>query len=508
MKKWKLWKNIFDDKLPSSAEPSSEATSGFADDENKQENSEVTKSDILCSSTSRYLIQDLIGEGSFGKVAMGVNLITSQDVALKILKTEDTAEREIKMLYVVSILDPVKKNIVQFYEMFEHKGQTCLVFEMLDRSLFQLFKEREGTPLSLNEIRPITHQLLTAFDALKGIGVVHSDLKPDNIMLVNHPSEPFRVKVIDFGVSFKTSENTRGMTIQPLGYRAPEVILGLPITETIDMWGLGCVLGFLYRGRHLFADCEYQSMKGIVDILGQPTDHLLSAGYYTRKFFTENKHWDNPRWWMKTPVEYQMDTGIEPKRWQSPFRRLEDLIIHYPEMEETKLEDQRAFVSLLKCLLHTHPKERITPEKALTHPFVEMDHLEHEIDTSLYVEDSIEKMMVLPVNHSVNSEAEEQSKGGEASSKLPSDNNVGSDTPRSCVSLISVKIILDSTDGAEAAVAIDATVSQGAASQAEETDGVSADQGPPAKVFTDCLHPAPLDFGRALRALFGMKKRE
>uniref|UniRef100_A0A4W6DBZ0 Protein kinase domain-containing protein n=1 Tax=Lates calcarifer TaxID=8187 RepID=A0A4W6DBZ0_LATCA len=54
----------------------------------------VTKSNILCSSTSCYLIQDLIGEGSFGKVTKGVNLITSQDVALKILKTEDTVERE------------------------------------------------------------------------------------------------------------------------------------------------------------------------------------------------------------------------------------------------------------------------------------------------------------------------------------------------------------------------------------------------------------------------------
>ena len=62
-------------------------------------------------------------------------------------------------------------------------------------------------------------QLLTAFDALKGIGVVHTDLKPDNIMLVNHQDEPFRVKLIDFGLSCTTSEMMHGMKVQPLGYR-------------------------------------------------------------------------------------------------------------------------------------------------------------------------------------------------------------------------------------------------------------------------------------------------
>ncbi|XP_039979344.1 homeodomain-interacting protein kinase 1-like, partial [Xiphias gladius] len=134
----------------------------------------------------------------------------------------------IKMLEAVSVLDPAMKNVVHFFEQFQHKGHTCLVFEMLDRSLLQLLSEQQGTPLSLHEIRPITHQLLMALDALKGIGVVHSDLKPDNIMLANHLSEPFRIKLIDFGVSFSVREEVFGKTIQPLGYRAPEVTLGSP----------------------------------------------------------------------------------------------------------------------------------------------------------------------------------------------------------------------------------------------------------------------------------------
>uniref|UniRef100_A0A4W6G708 Protein kinase domain-containing protein n=2 Tax=Lates calcarifer TaxID=8187 RepID=A0A4W6G708_LATCA len=503
MKNRNIWRNIFNGKMPPPASTSGEATSHFADDKTKPESSEVRNNNILCSSTSRYLIQEVIGEGTFGKVTKAVNLITSKDVALKILKTEDTTKREIKMLNVVSILDPVKKSVVQFLETFDHEGQTCLVFEKLDKSLFALLSERQGMPLSLSEIRPITHQLLTAFDALKGIGVIHSDLKPDNIMLANHLCEPFRVKLIDFGVSFQTSEDTRGITIQPLGYRAPEVILGLPISEAIDMWGLGCVLAFLYLGRHLFADSEYQSMKGIVDMLGQPADHLLSAGYYTQKFFKKNQHWDKPIWWMKTPIEYLLGTGIEPKRWLSPLRYLDDLIMHYPDMEEAELEDQRAFVSLLNCLLHTDSEERITPGKALTHPFVTMVHLGDETDTSSYIEESFENMTMLPVDHldeelCPDGEAKEQLKVGEPSVKPPS-------VAPSCVSLVSVKIVLHSADGQEAAAVIDTTVSDvDAASPAEE----SPDEDPPAKVKKSRMRRIFNFFGRKIRTLFGLKKGE
>ncbi|XP_039979260.1 homeodomain-interacting protein kinase 1-like [Xiphias gladius] len=142
-----------------------------------------------------------------------------------------------------------------------------------------------GVPLQLS-------QLLMAIVALKGIGVVHANLKPVNIMLVNHRLSPS------------------------------------------DMWGLGCVLGFVYLRKKLFAShCVYQSIRGIVDILGQPADHLLSAGKHTHTFFKANQHWDKPRWWMKTPREYQIGTGIEPKRWHMRLRNLDDLITHDPRTQ-------------------------------------------------------------------------------------------------------------------------------------------------------------------------------
>ncbi|XP_035023342.2 homeodomain-interacting protein kinase 4-like [Hippoglossus stenolepis] len=82
-------------------------------------------------------------------------------------------------------------------------------------------------------------------------------------------------------------------------HSAPEVSLGLPFSEAIDMWSLGCLLLFLYLGSDPFSSCEYQAMKALVDMLGMPADHLLSAGRYTHYYFKKDEHWPEPGWWIK-----------------------------------------------------------------------------------------------------------------------------------------------------------------------------------------------------------------
>lgn len=65
------------------------------------------------------------------------------------------------MLDALRALDPVKKNVVHFFEKFQDQGHTCLVFEKLDMNLFTLLEQRQWEHLTLNEIRPIAHQVKT-----------------------------------------------------------------------------------------------------------------------------------------------------------------------------------------------------------------------------------------------------------------------------------------------------------------------------------------------------------
>ncbi|XP_035031579.2 homeodomain-interacting protein kinase 1 [Hippoglossus stenolepis] len=86
-------------------------------------------------------------------------------------------------------------------------------------NLYDLLEQREWEHLPLHKIRPAAKQLLVALDALKGLGVLHADIKLDNVMFVNMQDQPLRVKLIDFGCAMMASQVEQGMEIQPYGYR-------------------------------------------------------------------------------------------------------------------------------------------------------------------------------------------------------------------------------------------------------------------------------------------------
>ena len=91
-------------------------------------------------------------------------------------------------------------NFVRAYECFTHKNHTCLVFEMLEQNLYDFLKQNKFQPLPLKYIRPITHQVLTALLKLKQLGLIHADLKPENIMLLDPVRQPYRVKVRKYNI--------------------------------------------------------------------------------------------------------------------------------------------------------------------------------------------------------------------------------------------------------------------------------------------------------------------
>ena len=108
-----------------------------------------------------------------------------------------------------------------------------------------------------------------AFLCLPDIDVIHCDLKPENILL--RVSNRSAIKVIDFGSSCKRTEQMF-VYIQSRFYRSPEVIMGLPYSQAIDMWSLGCILVELHVGTPLFSgEDEHDQMIRFVSLLGMPT---------------------------------------------------------------------------------------------------------------------------------------------------------------------------------------------------------------------------------------------
>uniref|UniRef100_A0A3P8NQP5 Protein kinase domain-containing protein n=1 Tax=Astatotilapia calliptera TaxID=8154 RepID=A0A3P8NQP5_ASTCA len=256
----------------------SDSSSSFYDsDEGLQTNA------LIQSKTCKYMVYKLLGQGSFGRVVECVKLDTFERVAVKAAKREynEFAWKEAAAVKELSVLDRDRCNLVKYYEVFEYKHRTFISMEMLDISLHDFVTKRSRGPLALCDIRVILKQMFVALTALKSRGMMHADIKPDNIMLVNQSQQPYKVKLIDFGFATSPAKIPPGTIIQALSYRAPEVMLGIPVTEAADMWTLGCVAAFLYLGHHLFfSRCEYQMMQTFVHMLGQPNKRMLQEGRY------------------------------------------------------------------------------------------------------------------------------------------------------------------------------------------------------------------------------------
>lgn len=251
---------------------------------------QLVQHEVLYSMTTQYEVLEFLGRGTFGQVVKCWKKGTNEIVAIKILKNHPSYARqgqiEVSILSRLSQENADEFNFVRAYECFQHKNHTCLVFEMLEQNLYDFLKQNKFSPLPLKYIRPILQQVLTALLKLKQLGLIHADLKPENIMLVDPVRQPYRVKVIDFGSASHVSKAVCNTYLQSRYYRAPEIILGLPFCEAIDMWSLGCVVAELFLGWPLYpGSSEYDQIRYISQTQGLPTEHMLNNASKTTKFF-------------------------------------------------------------------------------------------------------------------------------------------------------------------------------------------------------------------------------
>lgn len=163
-----------------------------------------------------------------------------------------------------------------------------IVTELLRQNLFEFGKyiTENGEPAYFTRSRLcyICRQCLVALSFVHNLGLVHSDIKPENILLASYSRA--KVKVIDFGSSCYLTDR-QSSYIQSRSYRAPEVILGLPYSGKIDIWSLGCVIAEMYTGQVTFQNDSVVSMLSRIEaICGAFPRHMIENGRQSGQFFT------------------------------------------------------------------------------------------------------------------------------------------------------------------------------------------------------------------------------
>jgi serine/threonine protein kinase len=217
----------------------------------------------------KYELGTQLGEGGFGVVYRARDTGLDRDVALKFLHTEHTSNVEILQRFLQEARSAAKivhPGIVTIYEC----GQVAGTSTPLDGTAFIAMEMLQGEPLSArlerssrlppSTVAEIGRQIASAVDAAHKAGVVHRDLKPDNVFLIADPSMPSgeRVKILDFGIA-KLGQATSAVktsTAVVFGtprYMSPEQCRSSAnIDHRSDIYTLGVILFEMVTGRPVF----------------------------------------------------------------------------------------------------------------------------------------------------------------------------------------------------------------------------------------------------------------
>lgn len=289
------------------------------------------------------------------------------EVAIKVIRANDTmykaGQTEKVILHKLAQADPDgKRHCIRLLGSFEYRHHLCLVFEPMDMDLRGLTKRYgRGIGLSLSAVRIYAQQMLVALQHLRNCGVLHADIKPDNI-LVNERRTV--VKICDFGSAMFAGDNEITPYLVSRFYRAPEVILGLPYDHPMDMWSVGCVVYELFTGHILFpGKTNNEMLKLMMDVKGPFPKKMLKKAEFAPKHFESDPNMtfalleEDPV--TRRPVRRLLPNPSVKKDFagllagQAPDKR-----------KLTQLAD------LLERMMALDPDKRITPKEALQHPFI------------------------------------------------------------------------------------------------------------------------------------------
>ena len=209
-------------------------------------NSDSFERNLLKNEISQYQIKGKIGEGMFGKVKLGVHILTQEKVAIKIFdKGKIKNEKEVEYIErEISILRKLNHyNIIKLYNIIQTENFIFLIQEYVPNGeLLHFLEDAENINLTETQICKIYQQIISGIEYLHEIGVAHRDLKLENILL-NFKQD---IKIIDFGLSNKYDKDLEELLKSSCGspcYAAPEMIKGVQYHGIdTDIWSSGIIL--------------------------------------------------------------------------------------------------------------------------------------------------------------------------------------------------------------------------------------------------------------------------
>ncbi|KAK9234398.1 protein kinase, partial [Lipomyces kononenkoae] len=328
--------------------------------------------------SGKYTILRKLGYGQYSTVWLATDSNAKRYVAVKILRADyyggphDIFEREILSKISESLGKATTKAAIMYHPFlidFSTKDQMenmCVfVFDVLGQHLdFQTVKY-EDAKLPVMEVKVIARQLLLGLDFLhRECGIIHTDLKPTNILLeLENPDEaisvPLReairtplisdmnephIRIIDFGVASWNDKHLSDL-IQSPALRAPEVTVGAPWDTSVDIWSLGCLMiEFVPRNTR------------IIEVLGPFPLQFLKKGSRTAQFFDQKGNL------LRIP-------NMKPTSLERMINGTTKLFLKPKDMPDTEVP---IFIDFLRGMLAIDPERRRSAADLLQHEWIKL----------------------------------------------------------------------------------------------------------------------------------------
>ena len=208
-----------------------------------------------------YQVLRKLGQGAMGQVYLARQLSLKREVALKILRSDHAANPVALQRFQAeaeAVAQLTHPNIVQVFAVGEHDGLRYIALEYVDGRNLRDYLARKGAP-ELPLALSILRQVAAALQRASEVGLVHRDVKPENIMITRKAE----VKVADFGLSRyfaggggggaePLNLTQSGMTLGTPLYMSPEQVQGLPVDHRSDIYSFGVTAYHLLAGQPPF----------------------------------------------------------------------------------------------------------------------------------------------------------------------------------------------------------------------------------------------------------------
>ena len=221
---------------------------------------------------NRFLVIGKVGEGSFGTVFLAKGHLSGAAVALKRIRLRDLDELPTNALRELNALRLVQHpNLMPLLTVYTSGANIVLVMPFAPRSLSSVLATRDS-PIPDTQARALGLMLLRGLHALHTNGVLHRDIKPQNILIY----DTGQLQLADFGQSRLLSPDkcaSLSHAVSTRWYRAPELLLGdCHYNTAVDIWSAGCVVCQLISLSPIFpGESDIDQLFRVVQILGSPT---------------------------------------------------------------------------------------------------------------------------------------------------------------------------------------------------------------------------------------------